>query len=146
MMMAQPDVIKLTPATSPSAQLAVFGQPSLISPARVRSAMPLASDDSARRIYFNVDKDWHRYFTVPIERKDNEMLRAAGIDTKALAGKRLPVRGWIEWRNSTMIHATHLEQIEILPDARGATPQPPETQPPQSHISSKMLRPGASRA
>jgi hypothetical protein len=87
MMMAQPDVIKLTPTKSPSAQLAVFGQPSMISPARIRSAMPLASDDSARRIYLNFDKDWHRDFTVLIEHKDNETLRAAGVDTKALAGK-----------------------------------------------------------
>jgi hypothetical protein len=28
------------------------------------------------------------------------------------------VRGWIEWRNGPMIHATHVEQIELLPGAQ----------------------------
>jgi hypothetical protein len=46
-----------------------------------------------------------------------------------------------------MIHVTHVEQIEILPDAGAATPQTPETQPPGAiALSSKMLRPGTSRA
>ena len=81
------------------------------------------------------------------DRKDNDTLKAAGIDTKALGGKRLRVRGCIEWRNGPMIHVTHVEQIEILPDAGAATPQTPETQPPGAiALSSKMLRPGTSRA
>ena len=51
-----------------------------------------------------------------MERKDGEAFKAAGIDPKALAGKKLRVRGWVEWRNGPMIHATHAEQIELLPD------------------------------
>jgi hypothetical protein len=54
----------------------------------------------------NFDKDWHRNFTVLIERKDNDTLKAAGIDAKALAGKRLRVRSWIECRNGPMIHSS----------------------------------------
>ena len=53
-----------------------------------------------------------------IERKDGEAFKAAGIDPKALAGKKLRVCGWIEWRNGPMIHATHVEQIELLPGAQ----------------------------
>jgi micrococcal nuclease len=67
---------------------------------------------------------------VLIERKNNDTLKAAGVDSKALAGKKLRVRGWVEWRNGPMIHVTHVEQIEILPDAGAATPHTPETQPP----------------
>jgi micrococcal nuclease len=50
---------------------------------------------------------------------------AGGIDLKGLAGKRLRVRGWVEWRNGPMIAATHREQIELLPDA----PASGETKP-----------------
>ena len=78
----------------------------------------------------NFDKDWHRDFTVLVDLKHNDALKAAGVDAKALAGKRLRVRVWIEWRNGPMIHVTHVEQIEILPDAGAATPQTPETRPP----------------
>ncbi|MGB0057600.1 MAG: hypothetical protein WBQ20_12780 [Methyloceanibacter sp.] len=67
------------------------------------------------------DSDAHRRHDTP---------KAAGVDAKALAGMKLRVRGWVEWRNGPMIHVTHVEQIEILPDAGAATPQTPETRPP----------------
>jgi endonuclease YncB( thermonuclease family) len=82
--------------------------------------------ESSGRIYLNFDKDWRRDFTVLIERKDGETFKAAGIDPKALAGKKLRVRGWIEWRNGPMIHATHVEQIELLPDGGASSPQVPD--------------------
>jgi hypothetical protein len=78
------------------------------------------------RVYLNFDKDWRKDFTVLIERKDGEAFKAVGIDPKALAGKRLRVRGWIEWRNRPMIHVTHVEQIELLPDGGGSPRQAPE--------------------
>ena len=61
-----------------------------------------------------------------MERKDGDVFKAAGIDPKALAGKKLRVRGWVEWRNGPMIHATHAEQIELLPDAGSAQPSSPQ--------------------
>ncbi|HET7851812.1 MAG TPA: thermonuclease family protein [Methyloceanibacter sp.] len=82
--------------------------------------------ESSGRIYLNFDKDWRRDFTVLIERKDGESFKAAGIDPKALAGKKLRVRGWIEWRNGPMIHATHAEQIELLPGGEGGGGSPPQ--------------------
>jgi endonuclease YncB( thermonuclease family) len=82
--------------------------------------------ESSGRIYLNFDKDWRRDFTVLIERKEAESFKAAGIDPKALAGKKLRVRGWIEWRNGPMIHATHVEQIELLPGGGGGGGSPPQ--------------------
>jgi micrococcal nuclease len=82
--------------------------------------------ESGGRLYLNFDKDWRKDFTILMERKDGEAFKAAGIDPKALAGKKLRVRGWVEWRNGPMIHATHAEQIELLPD--GGAPASPSPQ------------------
>ena len=41
--MARPDVMRLIPTISPSAQVAVLGHPLMISAARIRSAIPLAN-------------------------------------------------------------------------------------------------------
>ncbi len=82
--------------------------------------------EASGHIYLNFDMDWRRDFTVLIERKDGESFKAAGIDPKALAGKKLRVRGWIERRNGPIIHATHVEQVEILPDGGGSSRQAPE--------------------
>jgi len=63
-----------------------------------------------------------------MERKDGEAFKAAGVDPKTLAGKKLRVRGWVEWRNGPMIHATHAEQIELLPEG-GSTSAPSPSVP-----------------
>jgi hypothetical protein len=98
---------------------------------RRRSARPTRPVLSARRrhrcqggggggrIYLNFGDDWRSDFTISIDRKDVPAFPAAGIDVKALAGKRVWVRGWIEWRSGPMIAATHPEQLELLPDGLG---------------------------
>jgi hypothetical protein len=63
--------------------------------------------EGAGRIYLNFAKDWRSDFTVGVERKDVSAFTAAGIDLKGFAGKRVRVRGWVEWRNGPMIAATH---------------------------------------
>jgi hypothetical protein len=73
-----------------------------------------AVGEGRSRLYLNFAKDWRSDFTVAVARKDGEALRAEGLDLTLLAGKRLRVRGWIEWRNGPMIEVTHLEQIELL--------------------------------
>jgi micrococcal nuclease len=93
-----------------------------------------AVGEGSGRVYLNFAKDWHSDFTVLVERKDSETLKSAGIDVKALVGKRLRVRGWVEWRNGPMIHVTHLEQIELLPGEATPAPQGPEA-PPTGAIS-----------
>jgi hypothetical protein len=42
-------------------------------------------------------------------------------------GKRVRVRGWIEWRNGPMIEVSHAEQVEVLPSApaTGTAPAAP---------------------
>jgi micrococcal nuclease len=84
--------------------------------------------ESGGRVYLNFDKDWRRDFTILVERKDGEAFKEAGLDPKALAGKKVRVRGWVEWRNGPMIHATHAEQIELLPES---APPPASVPPPR---------------
>jgi len=89
--------------------------------------------DTKARVYLNFAEDWRRDFTIMVERKDAKVLQEAGLDVKALAGKRLRVRGWIQWRNGPMIRVTHVEQIELLTEAPGTTalPNPPGAPAPR---------------
>ena len=82
------------------------------------------------RIYLNFAKDWHSDFTISVDRKDAPAFAAAGIDLKALAGKRLRVRGFLGWRNGPMIEASHPEQIELLPEAPKQDIPPPRPTAP----------------
>ncbi len=52
------------------------------------------------RVYLNFTKDWRSDFTVSIERKDVAAFTKAGLNVRALAGKRIRVRGWLAWRNA----------------------------------------------
>ena len=98
--------------------------------------------ESGGRLYLNFDKDWRKDFTILMERKDGEAFKAAGVDPKALAGKKLRVRGWVEWRNGPMIHATHAEQIELLPD--GGSPSAPSPSRLQRRRTGNKRQPGRS--
>jgi hypothetical protein len=88
-----------------------------------------AVGEGGGRIYLNFAEDWRSDFTVSVERKDAPAFATAGMDLKALAGKRLRMRGFLAWRNGPMIEASHPEQIELLP----AGPEE-ETQPPSQQI------------
>jgi endonuclease YncB( thermonuclease family) len=66
------------------------------------------------RSYLNFGPDWKTDFTVTIPPAAQKMFRDADVDTAALAGKRIRVRGWIDSYNGPMIEATHPEQIEVL--------------------------------
>jgi micrococcal nuclease len=65
-------------------------------------------------IYVNFAEDWRHDFTIAIARKDLAAFETAGLDLERLPGKRVRVRGWVEWWNGPMIAATHPEQIEVL--------------------------------
>ena len=67
------------------------------------------------RIYINFDKDWRSDFTVAFDRKSLARFEAAGLDLAGLPGKRVRVRGWVEWENGPMISVSSPEQIEVLP-------------------------------
>lgn len=83
-----------------------------------------AVGDGGSRVYLNFAKDWKSDFTVSVDRKDLAAFKQAGVDPKDLAGKRIRVRGWLEWRNGPMIAATHADQIEILAGATAKAPLP----------------------
>ncbi len=77
----------------------------------------VAVGEGAGRLYLNFAQDWRRDFTVSVERKQVGADADAGIELRALAGKRLRVRGTLAWRNGPMIEASPPEQIELLPEA-----------------------------
>jgi micrococcal nuclease len=81
----------------------------------------VAVGEGRGRLYLNFAEDWRRDFTVSVARKHLRAFAEAGIDLKALAGKRIRARGWLAWWNGPMIEATHPEQIEVL----DAKPVPP---------------------
>jgi micrococcal nuclease len=83
--------------------------------------------EGSSRLYLNFAADWRSDFTISIARKDAAAFAAAGLDPPTLAGKRVRVRGWLAWRNGPMIEATHPDQIELLPAARGAANDKPAT-------------------
>jgi hypothetical protein len=88
----------------------------------------VAVGEGGGRIYLNFTQDWRSDFTVSVERKDAVAFAAAGLDLKALQGKRLRVRGFLAWRNGPMIEASHPEQIELLPEGTEEKKQPPSQQ------------------
>ena len=76
----------------------------------------VAVGEGGGRLYLNFTEDWRSDFTVSVDRKNASAFAAAGIDLKALIGRRLRARGFLAWRNGPTIEATHPEQIELLPD------------------------------
>jgi micrococcal nuclease len=48
------------------------------------------------RVYLNFGPDWHSDFTVTVAQEDAKRFRAAHINLRKLAGKRVRVRGWLE--------------------------------------------------
>ncbi len=79
-----------------------------------------AIGEGRKLLYVNFAEDWRSDFTITIERKALGVFEAAGLDLGALPGKRVRVRGFVEWWNGPMIAATHPEQIEVLAPASPA--------------------------
>jgi endonuclease YncB( thermonuclease family) len=89
----------------------------------------MAVGEGGGRLYLNFTPDWRSDFTVSVDRKDASAFAAAGIDLRALAGRRLRARGFLAWRNGPTIEATHPEQIELLPEnPHEENAKPPERQ------------------
>jgi micrococcal nuclease len=81
------------------------------------------------RVYLNFTKDWRTDFTIAIEPKDVPSFTQAGLDLRSLQGRRVRVRGWVEWRNGPMIVADHPEQIEVLLEDKNETGPAGESSP-----------------
>jgi micrococcal nuclease len=66
------------------------------------------------RVYLNFGPDWREDFTVTISPKNVRLFGKAGLRPETWSGRKIRVRGWINFRNGPMIEVTHPEQIEVL--------------------------------
>ena len=66
------------------------------------------------RAFINFGADYRTDFTVTIEPEDMRTFRQAKFDVAALAGKRVRVRGWVEFYNGPEITITTPAAIEVL--------------------------------
>jgi endonuclease YncB( thermonuclease family) len=74
----------------------------------------LSVRESGGTIYVNFGRRWSEAFTVTIAKRNERAFAAAGLEPKALAGRRVRVRGWIEERGGPWVEATRPEQIELM--------------------------------
>ena len=66
------------------------------------------------RAFINFGADYRTDFTVTVDPDDIKTFRQAKFDVRTLAGKRIRVRGWIEFYNGPEITITTPAAIEIL--------------------------------
>lgn len=66
--------------------------------------------ESAGVIYINFGRRWSDQFTATILKRSEGVF----VAPKALAGRTIEVRGWIEERNGPAVEVTRSEQIEII--------------------------------
>ena len=74
----------------------------------------LSVRESGGTIYVNFGQRWARDFSVIILHRNARSFVAAGLAPKALEGRRVRVRGWIEQRRGPVIEADAPEQIELV--------------------------------
>lgn len=101
-----PNVIKST--ENPDDILAMLGQFALI------KGKVLSVRQSGATFYLNFGRRWVRDFAVIIPRQMIGSLTRDGIDIRALAGRWVRVRGWIEQRGGPRIRLRGTGQIEVL--------------------------------
>jgi endonuclease YncB( thermonuclease family) len=70
--------------------------------------------ESGGLAYVNFGQRWSEQFTVTISKRNEGIFAGAGRTTKALAGHKIEVRGWIEERGGPAMEVTRPEQIEIV--------------------------------
>jgi|GEM_PF-6078466 len=69
-------------------------------------------NESHENIYLNFNKEWRGHFAVFISRKNREYVKDR--DLKSLIGKKIRVRGWINYHNAPMINITNSRQIAVV--------------------------------
>jgi len=103
---AAPDAI--INAAKPGDILAKLGQFAVI------EGKVLSARQSGATFYLNFGRHWVRDFAVIIPRQMIGLLPRDGIDIRALAGRQVRVRGWIEQRRGPRIQLRGTGQIEVL--------------------------------
>jgi len=77
----------------------------------------LSVHESGGTIYLNFGRRWTKDFSVAILRRNEHRFAAAGLAPRALEGRRVLVRGWLEQRRGPVIVADAPEQIELVSTA-----------------------------
>lgn len=75
------------------------------------------------RVYLNFGADWHSDFTVTIAPEDMKLFRHEKVNVKAFQGKRVRVRGWVEFYHGLEIEVGQSVAIEVLDEAAAPTPK-----------------------
>lgn len=95
-------------AAKPGDILAKLGQFAIV------EGKVLSARQSGATFYLNFGRHWVRDFAVIIPRQMIGLLTRDGVDIKALAGRDVRARGWIEQRGGPRIQLRGTGQIEIL--------------------------------
>ena len=74
----------------------------------------LSVRESGATIYVNFGRRFTRDFSLTIVRRLRADFTAAGVAPKALEGRRIRVRGWLERRRGPIMDVTAPEQIEFI--------------------------------
>jgi micrococcal nuclease len=74
----------------------------------------LSVRESGGIVYVNFGQRWSEQFTVTILKRNERIFAGAGLTPKALAGRSIEVRGWVEERGGPAIEVSRPEQIEIV--------------------------------
>ena len=80
----------------------------------------------ADTIYFDFGKDWKTDFTIKVLRKNWNRFAVNGIaaDPALWRGRRVRIRGWVEYSNGAMIELVYPEQIDLFAKAQTDAPAP----------------------
>jgi endonuclease YncB( thermonuclease family) len=70
--------------------------------------------ESAGIIYINFGQHRSEQFTATLLKRNEGPFTGAGVAPKALAGRTIEVRGWIEERGGPAVEVTRPEQIDII--------------------------------
>ncbi len=73
-----------------------------------------AADVARGRGFLNFGDDFREDFTITLAPDAVELFASEGIAVDSYQGRRVRVRGWVQWRNGPSVSATHPEQIELL--------------------------------
>ncbi len=73
----------------------------------------LSVRESGATIYVNFGRRWTRDFSATIARRLKGAFTAAGLEPKALEGRRVRIRGWLEQRAGPIVDVSAPEQIEF---------------------------------
>jgi endonuclease YncB( thermonuclease family) len=66
------------------------------------------------QVYVHFGADWHDSFSLRLDSEARRLCRAAGFDPRALKGRHVRVRGFIDGVTRPVMAVTHPEQIELL--------------------------------